>query len=50
MTQAWIDTGLASNKPQAIIWINANPIHWRIYETLGGDELISNGNGFVGTT
>ena len=24
---------------QAIIWTNANPIHWRIYAALGGDEL-----------
>ena len=25
---------------QAIIWTNADPIHWRIYASLGGDELI----------
>ena len=25
---------------QAIIWTNADPIHWRIYAALGGDELI----------
>ena len=24
---------------QAIIWINAQPIHWRIYAALGGDEF-----------
>ena len=24
---------------QAIIWTNADPIQWRIYSTLGGDEL-----------
>ena len=24
---------------QAIIWTNANPINWRIYAALGGDEL-----------
>ena len=24
---------------QAIIWTNAGPINWRIYATLGGDEL-----------
>ena len=24
---------------QAIIWINADPIHWRIYTALEGDEL-----------
>ena len=23
----------------AIIWINADPIHWCIYVALGGDEL-----------
>ena len=27
------------NRRQAIIWINADPIHWRIYAALGGDEL-----------
>ena len=31
------DNGLAPNKRQAIIWTNADPIHWRIY---GGDELM----------
>ena len=25
--------------PQAIIWTNAVPIHWRIYAALQGDEL-----------
>ena len=25
---------------QAIIWTNADPIHWHIYEALGGDELM----------
>ena len=24
---------------QAIIWTNADPIHWRIYAALGWDEL-----------
>ena len=24
---------------QAIIWTNTDPIYWRIYATLGGDEL-----------
>ena len=27
------------NRRQAIIWTNGDPIHWRIYEALGGDEL-----------
>ena len=26
---------------QAIIWTNADPIHWRIYAALGGDEFRS---------
>ena len=26
---------------QAIIWTNADPIHWHIYAALGGDELIA---------
>ena len=25
--------------PQVIIWTNADPIHWRIYAALGGDEF-----------
>ena len=25
---------------QAIIWTNADPIHWRIYAAPGADELI----------
>ena len=29
------------NMPQAIIWTNVGPFHWRIYAALGGDELIS---------
>ena len=27
------------NRRQATIWTNADPINWRIYATLGGDEL-----------
>ena len=27
---------------QAIIWTNADPIHWRMYAALGGDELFGN--------
>ena len=34
------DNGLALCRRQAIIWINADPIHWRIYAALGGDELL----------
>ena len=36
-----LDNGLAPNRWQAIIWANADPIHWRIYAALGGDELIN---------
>ena len=36
----FIDNGLASYRRQAIIWTNADPIHWRIYAALGRDELI----------
>ena len=36
-----LGNGWASNRRQAIIWINAVQIHWRIYVALGGDELIS---------
>ena len=31
--------GLAPNRRQAITWTNDDPVHWRIYAALGGDEL-----------
>ena len=34
-----LDNGLAPNRRQAIIWTNAEPVHWCIYASLGGDEL-----------
>ena len=34
-----LDNGLAPNRRQAIIWTNADPIHWRIYAALGQYEL-----------
>ena len=34
-----LDNGLTPNRQQAIIWTNADHIHWRIYAALGGDEL-----------
>ena len=34
-----LDNGLAPNRRQAIICTNTDPIHWRIYAALGGDEL-----------
>ena len=33
------NNGSAPNRRQAIIWTNADPIHWRIYASLGEDEL-----------
>ena len=37
-----LDNGLAPNRRQAIIWTNADPIHWRIYAALGeGDEFLT---------
>ena len=36
---AWRWIGLALNRRQAIIWTNADPLHWRTYVALGGDEL-----------
>ena len=36
-----LDNGLAPNMRQGIIWTDTDPIHWRIYLTLGGDELIN---------
>ena len=32
--------GLAPNRRQGIIWANADSIHWHVYATLGGDELM----------
>ena len=34
------DNDLALTRRQAIIWTNADPIHWRIYAALEGDVLI----------
>ena len=34
-----LDNGLAPIRRQAIIWTNSDPIYWRIYAALGGDEL-----------
>ena len=33
------DNGLAPSRRQAIIWTSAEPIYWRIYAALVGDEL-----------
>ena len=35
-----LDIGLAPNRRQAIIWTNADPIHWHIYGALEGDEFM----------
>ena len=35
--------GSAPNRQQAITWSNTDPVHWRLYAALGGDELISIG-------
>ena len=35
-----LDNGLVLSRRQIIIWTNAGPVHWRIYATLGGIELI----------
>ena len=34
-----LDNGLAGHRRWAVTWTNADPIHWRIYAALGGDEL-----------
>ena len=34
-----LDDGLAPHRRQAIIWTNADPIHWRIYAALGGGGI-----------
>ena len=33
----WFWYCLAPNRRQAIIWTNADPVHWRIYAALWGD-------------
>ena len=35
-----LDNGLAQNRRKVIIWTNADQIHWRIYATLRGDDLL----------
>ena len=40
-TRIGSDNGLALNRWQAIIWTNADPIHWRIYAELWGDDSMS---------
>ena len=37
---ALVYNGFAPNRWHAIIWTNADPIHWRIYAAPEGDELI----------
>ena len=34
-----LDDGLVMNRWQAIIWTNADSVHWRIYAALGGEKL-----------
>ena len=34
-----LDNGLVPDRRRAIIWTNADPIHWRIHPALVGDEL-----------
>ena len=34
-----LDNGLSANRRHAIIWANADLIHWRMYVALGGDAL-----------
>ena len=34
------DNGLAPFRRQAIIWTNADLVHWRIHAALGGDQLM----------
>ena len=31
--------GLTPNWRQAITWTNADPVHWRIYAAIVGDDL-----------
>ena len=38
ITQYWFRYSLVPNRQQAVIWTNADLIHWHIYAALGGDE------------
>ena len=42
-----LDNGVEPNRWQAIISANAEPIHWRIYAALGGDDLNRCWNNFM---
>ena len=35
-----LDNGLSDDKKQTINWNDADPVHWRIYAALEGDELM----------
>ena len=39
ITSFGLGNGLVPNRWQAIIWTKADPIHWRIYAAIGGDDL-----------
>ena len=41
ITSIGLDNGLTPNRRQAIIWTNADSIHWRIYAALGRDGFIT---------
>ena len=40
INQHCLGNGLAPNRRQAITWTNDDPVYWRIYAALGGEELI----------
>ena len=35
------DNALAPNRRKSITWTNSDPVHWRIYAVLRGDEVIN---------
>ena len=45
-----LNNGLPPNRRQAISWTNADPILWRIYAALGGEELIKSADREHGKT
>ena len=47
ITQHWLDNGLVPSRRQAIIWTNNEPIHWRIYAALVGEELMDSDDLFT---
>ena len=47
INQHWFDNGLVPNRRQTFTWTNDDPVHWRIYATLGGGGVNRHGNEYL---